>query len=232
MLVAHGRVVMHRSPSAMYHSEIAAGNKEALHHLTFPTNLFVKDTRIQGMRCGEWNVWWAPQWQWSPQNYWMGVIPLPPFFHPGTSLHVADAEGHTLPDNYNPLNCTQHAEILMAHGGQMGRTTAKSTAKRHAAPAGRQLREVLKTFDEGLRRMIRAPLLYGPHLTSNVSVQLESLEDCKQRVTLIRRYDQANIFALNRRQGEESNRTKSTITNGTMRRRLMISTDRRYKSIN
>jgi len=75
--------------------------------------------------------------------------------------------------------------------------------------------------------MIRVPLLYGPHLTSNVSVQLESLEDCKQRVTLIRRYDQANIFALNRRQGEESNRTKSRITNGTMRRRLMISTDRR-----
>ena len=213
MLIAHGRVVMHRSPSAMYHSEIAAGNKEALHHLTFPTSLFVKDTRIQGMRCGEWNVWWAPEWQWSPQNYWMGVIPLPPFFHPGTTLHVADAGGHTLPDNYNPLNCTQHAEILVAHGGQMGRTTAKSTAKRHAAPAaGRQLREVLKTFDEGLRRMIRAPLLYGPHLTSNVSVQLESLEDCKQRVTLIRRYDQANIFALNRRQGEESNRSQFETT--------------------
>ena len=231
MLIAQERVVLHLSPSQTYHSELA-GNSEATHHLSFPFNFYLKDTRIQGMRCGEWNVWWAPEWQWSPQNYWMGVIPLPPFFHPGTSLHVADAEGHTLPDNYNPLNCTQHAEILMAHGGQMGRTTAKSTAKRHAAPAGRQLREVLKTFDEGLRRMIRVPLLYGPHLTSNVSVQLESLEDCKQRVTLIRRYDQANIFALNRRQGEESNRTKSRITNGTMRRRLMISTDRRYKSNN
>jgi len=128
MLTAHGRVVIHRSPSAMYHSEIAAGNKEALHHLTFPTNLFVKDTRIQGMRCGEWNVWWAPQWQWSPQTYYMGVIPLPPFFHPGTTLKTVDAEGDELPDDYDPLNCTQLSERVEAHD-RRARARQKGTPK-------------------------------------------------------------------------------------------------------
>jgi len=154
----------------MYHSEIAAGNKEALHHLTFPTNLFVKDTRIQGMRCGEWNVWWAPQWQWSPQTYYMGVIPLPPFFHPGTTLKTVDADGDELPDDYNPLNCTQLSERVEAHDRQArarqkgtpktapGTASAKDGAQDGAQDGAMHEQGRRLSIKSKLRRMVRAEI--------------------------------------------------------------------------
>ena len=169
MLVDRGRVMMHRPPSGTYHSEFRPRLDGK--HLGFPTNLFATDMRIQGMRCGEWNPWWFPEWQWSPQR-WSGAVPLPPFFHPGTELHVADAEGNTLPSNYDPLNCTQHAELL---------------AKKRGGRNGRRLSSRLS-----LRRFVKVHTgikLYGGPLASNVSMSLESLEECEARVALVRKYE-------------------------------------------
>lgn len=112
---------MHRSPSALYHTEFVASAANVA-HLGFPKTLFVTENRVQGMSCGDWNVWWFPEWQWSPQR-WYGAWPLPPYFHPGTELHVADADGNTLPSDYDPLNCTQHAELLARGVGGARRLT-------------------------------------------------------------------------------------------------------------
>jgi len=178
MLVDKGRVLMHRSPSALYHTEFVASAANVA-HLGFPKTLFVTENRVQGMSCGDWNVWWFPEWQWSPQR-WYGAWPLPPYFHPGTELHVADADGNTLPSDYDPLNCTQHAELLARGVGGGG-------GSRHNGRrlSGRQL--------FSLRRFMKMKTgikLYGGPLSSNVSMQLESIEECEGRVALVRKYEE------------------------------------------
>jgi len=171
MLMDRGRVLMHRPPSGLYHSEFI-GSRDGK-HLNFPTSAIVRDLRTQGMRCGEWNVWWFPEWQWSPEGFYKG-IPLPPFFHSGTELHLADADGNTLHADFDPLNCTQHAELL---------------ARRHShSRNGRRLSGRLVS----LRRFkIRSGIkLYGGSVASNVSMEMESIEDCEQRVSLIKKYEE------------------------------------------
>ena len=172
-LIERGRVVVHRSPSGLYHSEFLP-TRQSVAHIGLPTRLFVTDARVQGMSCGAWNVWWFLEWQWSPLRWYHGVWPLPPFFHQGTELHLADAAGNALPPDYDPLNCTQHIELL----------TLRSIG---SSPGGRRL-----SARFSLRRLVRWTTgikLYGGAITSNVSLEFESLDECEERVGLIRRFE-------------------------------------------
>jgi len=212
-----GRVFIHRPPAAQYHMEFV-GNSADGRHLTFPTNLFLRDARIQGMRCGEWNVWWFPEWQWSPQRWYKGVFPLPPYFHPGTELHF-DAEDSpgAANANYDPLNCSQAPAVRSGGSGSgrggeargaLPRRLAEMHARQHSAQgkadaqamalsAGGERLSVI-TMLNGRRLWMRRQLrrlkmrpgagLYGGPLAANASFDDESREDCEQRVALIRRY--------------------------------------------
>ena len=172
LLMEQGRVLLHVSPSGHYHSELTGS---ALGHLPFPSNIALKDNRIQGMRCGEWNVWWFPEWQWSPQQYAYGWLPLPPYFHQGTEFKGAAAD---LPNDYDPLNCTQHAELLAKHKIAIAQT---------ASPDGRRRLSQARVPKLPRIRLKRGGL-YGGSIQTNASIEMESVEECEQRSRLIRKY--------------------------------------------
>ena len=192
MLVQQERVLLHVSPSSLYHSEFTSGTHD---HLAFPTNLHLHDQRIQSMRCGEWTTWWFPEWQWSPESFWHGWLPLPPYFHSGTEFKPSDFK---LPSNYDPFNCTQHGEILENRrastaviGGSAGegrRLKAELNATGRTAPRRRSWR--LPRLH--LPHIRRGAGIYGGSLHANASEVMESVEECEQRAALIRKYD---VFA-------------------------------------